>query len=203
MLKSNPKATPKHTMDQQQQQHTTLSLILDGCKLAKELEESIGNLGNQLQPEILSKSCDDIINIFATAKQRLNNNAHHHQDPSLFTQHLLHPPQDSSAHHMQTDPSLQEWLKYGVITQAMDMIQSCRPSISMGGEIQAMDVSDSGKAASSSSSQRSHRSRKDDEEKCKTRVAAPQMGNTDLPPDDNYTWRKYGQKEILGSKYPR
>ncbi|KAB2033366.1 hypothetical protein ES319_D04G012600v1 [Gossypium barbadense] len=203
MLKSNPKATPKHTMDQQQQQHTTLSLILDGCKLAKELEESIGNLGNQLQPEILSKSCDDIINIFATAKQRLNNNAHHHQDPSLFTHHLLHPPQDSSAHHMQTDPSLQEWLKYGVITQAMDMIQSCRPSISMGGEIQAMDVSDSGKAASSSSSQRSHRSRKDDEEKCKTRVAAPQMGNTDLPPDDNYTWRKYGQKEILGSKYPR
>ncbi|TYJ38350.1 hypothetical protein E1A91_A05G437500v1 [Gossypium mustelinum] len=208
MLKSNPKATPKHTMDQQQQQHTTLSLILDGCKLAKELEESIGNLGNQLQPEILSKSCDDIINIFVTAKQRLNNNAHHHhhhhhQDPSLFTHHLLHPPQDSSAHHMQTDPSLQEWLKYGVTTQAVDMIQSCRPSISMGGEIQAMDVSDSGKAASSSSSQRSHRSRKDDEEKCKTRVAAPQMGNTDLPPDDNYTWRKYGQKEILGSKYPR
>lgn len=145
MLESNPKATQKHTMDT-----TTLSLILDGCKLAKELEDSIGILGSQLQPEILSKSCDDIINIFATAKQRLN-----HQDPSLFThRHLLHPPQDSSAHHMQTDPSLREWLKYGVIT---DMTQSCRTSTSMGGEIQAMDVSDSGKAASSSSSQRSHR----------------------------------------------
>lgn len=35
------------------------------------------------------------------------------------------------------------------------------------------------------------------------RVPAPQMGNLDLPPDDGYTWRKYGQKEILGSKYPR
>ncbi|XP_019052797.1 PREDICTED: probable WRKY transcription factor 41 [Nelumbo nucifera] len=29
------------------------------------------------------------------------------------------------------------------------------------------------------------------------------MGNTEIPPDDGYTWRKYGQKEILGSKFPR
>jgi hypothetical protein len=28
-------------------------------------------------------------------------------------------------------------------------------------------------------------------------------GNTNQPPDDGYTWRKYGQKDILGSRYPR
>ncbi|GMI86174.1 hypothetical protein HRI_002286700 [Hibiscus trionum] len=35
------------------------------------------------------------------------------------------------------------------------------------------------------------------------REPAPQMGNPNVPPEDNYTWRKYGQKEILGSTYPR
>ncbi|OMO90009.1 DNA-binding WRKY [Corchorus olitorius] len=78
---------------------------------------------------------------------------------------------------------------------------SSRLKSSIGGEIQAMDVSDSGRA-SSSSSQRSRR-RKDDDEKHIMTVPAPQMGNTDLPPEDNYTWRKYGQKEILDSRYPR
>ncbi|RDX68500.1 WRKY transcription factor 55, partial [Mucuna pruriens] len=34
-------------------------------------------------------------------------------------------------------------------------------------------------------------------------VPAPEFGNTEMPPEDGYTWRKYGQKEILGSKYPR
>ncbi|KAE8809487.1 WRKY transcription factor 55 [Hordeum vulgare] len=34
-------------------------------------------------------------------------------------------------------------------------------------------------------------------------VTAQGTGNTELPPDDGYTWRKYGQKDILGSRYPR
>ncbi|XP_057520275.1 probable WRKY transcription factor 30 [Amaranthus tricolor] len=35
------------------------------------------------------------------------------------------------------------------------------------------------------------------------RVSAPQCGNLEMPPDDNFTWRKYGQKQILNAKYPR
>ncbi|CAH1438826.1 unnamed protein product [Lactuca virosa] len=31
----------------------------------------------------------------------------------------------------------------------------------------------------------------------------PGWGNTEVPPEDGYTWRKYGQKEILGSRFPR
>jgi len=34
-------------------------------------------------------------------------------------------------------------------------------------------------------------------------VPVQRTGNTDRPPDDGYTWRKYGQKDILGSRYPR
>ncbi|XWS56934.1 hypothetical protein CRYUN_Cryun09bG0128100 [Craigia yunnanensis] len=215
MFESKAKQKHPETMED------TFSLILHGCNLAKDLESNLGNLANQ--PEILSKSCDDIINIFATAKERLNA-----QDPALFT-HLLREPQNSSLQQkLQSDPSLQEWLKYGgVLTQSMDMIQqqllagktpfeinemggknllegsaaSARLKGSVGGEIQAVDVSDSG-IGSSSSSQRPRR-RKDDKEKCTITVSAPQMGNTDLPPEDNYTWRKYGQKEIMGSRYPR
>ena len=172
MIKSKAKQKHPETMED------TFSLILHGCNLAKELESNLGNLANQ--PEILSESCDDIIKIFATAKERLNA-----QDPALFTQLLRENQNSSSQQHPQGDPSLQEWLKYGgVITQAMDMIHqqllggktpfefnemaggknllegsaaSARLKGSVGGEIQAMDVSDSGRG-SSSSSQRPRRS---------------------------------------------
>lgn len=45
--------------------------------------------------------------------------------------------------------------------------------------------------------------RQKDVEEEKVFVAAAMMGNMDTPPDDNHTWRKYGQKEILGFKFPR
>ncbi|CAN0877201.1 WRKY transcription factor 55 [Linum grandiflorum] len=35
------------------------------------------------------------------------------------------------------------------------------------------------------------------------RVPVPRIGNTEIPPEDGFTWRKYGQKEILGSRFPR
>ncbi|KAK4776942.1 hypothetical protein SAY86_005630 [Trapa natans] len=35
------------------------------------------------------------------------------------------------------------------------------------------------------------------------RVAVPEIGNPELPPDDGHTWRKYGQKRILNSIFPR
>lgn len=45
--------------------------------------------------------------------------------------------------------------------------------------------------------------RKDDGETRIVKMAAPQIGNTEIPPEDGYTWRKYGQKEIMGSRFPR
>lgn len=34
-------------------------------------------------------------------------------------------------------------------------------------------------------------------------VLVAAVGRMEFPPDDKYSWRKYGQKEILGSKFPR
>ncbi|KAJ7959523.1 WRKY transcription factor 55 [Quillaja saponaria] len=57
-------------------------------------------------------------------------------------------------------------------------------------------------AMEESSSQRPRR-RKRDVEKGTIVVPAPQFGNTETPPDDGFSWRKYGQKGILGSRFPR
>nr|CAB3461832.1 unnamed protein product [Digitaria exilis] len=49
-----------------------------------------------------------------------------------------------------------------------------------------------------------HRTRRRESgERMTMMVPVQRTGNTDLPPDDGYTWRKYGQKDILGSRYPR
>ncbi|XP_010504543.1 PREDICTED: WRKY transcription factor 55 [Camelina sativa] len=47
-----------------------------------------------------------------------------------------------------------------------------------------------------------HRKRKKDTGGEETVLVAA-VGRMEIPPDDNYTWRKYGQKEILGSTFPR
>nr|XP_010921554.2 WRKY transcription factor 55 [Elaeis guineensis] len=53
-----------------------------------------------------------------------------------------------------------------------------------------------------SSIQRSSRRRRDSGGTI-VRVPALRTGNTEIPPDDGYTWRKYGQKDILRSRFPR
>ncbi|KAI3842898.1 hypothetical protein MKW92_014661 [Papaver armeniacum] len=62
--------------------------------------------------------------------------------------------------------------------------------------------SDPGKGIPAVSAQRA-RKRKDGADKRTVRVAGPIMGNLEIPPDDGFTSRKYGQKEILGSSFPR
>ncbi|XP_066368795.1 probable WRKY transcription factor 17 [Miscanthus floridulus] len=48
-----------------------------------------------------------------------------------------------------------------------------------------------------------HRRRRERGERMTIMVPVQRTGNTDQPPDDGYTWRKYGQKDILGSRFPR
>ncbi|XP_027344985.1 disease resistance protein RPS2-like [Abrus precatorius] len=44
--------------------------------------------------------------------------------------------------------------------------------------------------------------RKNNDEERKILVCAP-VGSTEIPPEDGFPWRKYGQKQILGYKFPR
>ncbi|KAA8539703.1 hypothetical protein F0562_026395 [Nyssa sinensis] len=178
---------------------TISSMIKNGCKLAKDLELNLPYLAN-LQPNILSKSCDEIASMFINARDRLNALAVYHDQPR----------------------EVQEWLRYGC-TRAMDLLNAQvavaagKSAVDMQGvpenmggsqwrppglqvvpvqdslrlrgnrlEIQPMDVSNSGEG---SSSQRTRR-RRDDAERRTELVPAPQIGNTEIPPEDGFTWRK-------------
>ncbi|KAF5738405.1 WRKY transcription factor 55 [Tripterygium wilfordii] len=172
-----------------------ISFIFQGCKLAQDLERNLQHYvsNNQLLPPpilMLSESCDEIIKMFVSAKERLISN------PLPSSSYSPPPPQLFSVGH---DASLHEWLRSA-------MAAGSGSSTSVQVPVTGTTQLDSGQllfGSSPSSSQQRPRRRKDDVEKKTVRVAAPLIGNTDLPPEDGYTWRKYGQKEILGSRFPR
>ncbi|KAK2637243.1 hypothetical protein Ddye_032035 [Dipteronia dyeriana] len=204
-----------------------MSMVVHGCKLAKELESNLAatmEAGSQQPSLMISRSCDDIIKIFSIVKERVDNNGmveYHHQN-----QNQMLYPEAAGAGLVpgNIDPSLQEWLRSSV-TQAMDHLlfhkippfemEGCSTGTRLRGVTEGgdghvqgtlMEVSTETSAArgggggGSSSSQRHRRS----SDSARTlQVPAPRFGNTEIPPDDGYTWRKYGQKEILNSKFPR
>jgi hypothetical protein len=166
------KIIQKSTKKQQETMDGTISLILHGCKLAKDLELNLAN--SATQPETLSRSCEEIIRVFANAKERL----HVHQLGTTFYPHpmLFREPQDLQQ-QQNIDPILQEWLgtsctsaetlfhqTQGVMAEsALGLIESkIGGGIQMGSgglaiesgsrsDVQAVDASDSGRGSSSSS----------------------------------------------------
>ncbi|KAK9124786.1 hypothetical protein Sjap_014388 [Stephania japonica] len=76
-------------------------------------------------------------------------------------------------------------------------------STGAGAEVQMIEGTSTDQSDRSPSSKRTSRRRKDGVDKRTERVSAPRIGNTEIPPEDGFTWRKYGQKEILGSMFPR
>ncbi|KAI3793151.1 hypothetical protein L1987_35766 [Smallanthus sonchifolius] len=166
-----------------------VSLICHGCKLVKDLQEILPNIANL--PHVLTSSCDEISRVFGNVREHL----------SLPVDYGHHEP----PHAMEVGGgSVREWLGS---SHAMDMVlheklaqqQHELEAIArgrLGGEQNLeMDIA--------RSSLKRSRKRKHEEIIRTFRVPAPIMGNTKVPPKDGYTWRKYGQKEILGSRFPR
>ncbi|EYU20127.1 hypothetical protein ABFS82_06G056500 [Erythranthe guttata] len=200
-----------------------VALVLYGCKLAKDLEQSLPVLANQ--PDILSLSCEEIVRVFSNVKDGLNSN-----QPSNLNSNLRREQQQQQQldHEDQIGAEIQEWLRTGGTTtatgvaavtntrEALDLLNPRATAIVGDGRMKGPMVRElgdvNGRGRNSKGGARvgddapdSSRTRKRRDEGYKTvkRVAAPQMGNLDIPPEDGYTWRKYGQKEILGSTYPR
>ncbi|CAH2058596.1 unnamed protein product, partial [Thlaspi arvense] len=164
-----------------------------------ELESSLP----EKSPESLSTSLDEITKTFGDATQLLKNvldirNSH---DTAL---NQLKPVITSCSDQtlMQIEPRLMQeyWLRCGGSTSSQGT-ETQLMSVDGGGGRKLTAVE--GPGGGSVSSTPRQRRRKDEAEEKTVLVAALRTGNTNLAPDDNHTWRKYGQKEILGSKFPR
>ncbi|KAF9598847.1 hypothetical protein IFM89_031967 [Coptis chinensis] len=195
----------------------TLSLIIHGCELARHLEANLPHLSNQ--PNylyVLSNFCGEISRVFKSASDRLNaNNA-----PSfpLNPHTVFHESLEPRANEL--DVAVQAWLRSSY-TQAVEHVHAQISNgnknpfskmgdsgvemggMQMGNVLEGAESSEHPKTAAELQMPEGVRIWKDGNDKRTVRVATPRLGNPDIPPDDGFTWRKYGQKEILGSLFPR
>jgi hypothetical protein len=96
-----------------------ISLIQKGCKLARELEVNLPNLTDQ--PNMISKSCDEIIKVLGTAKERLYSTQY--QDPISLTHMMFRQAQAQESQQAQIEGpgDLRGWLSSN-FSQAMDIL---------------------------------------------------------------------------------
>ncbi|CAH8322895.1 unnamed protein product [Eruca vesicaria subsp. sativa] len=154
-----------------------MSVIFNGINLVKELEFS---LSTQESLESLSNSLGSISTLFGDANERLK---------ILLGRRnalILNQPESKPV----PVSSLDQVMIHQIVEHGLMDDYKLGQGVMQG--VKSID----------SKTSRPRRRKKDGEIET-VLVAAARMGNMDTPPDDNYTWRKYGQKEILGSKFPR
>ncbi|XP_057980230.1 probable WRKY transcription factor 11 [Malania oleifera] len=195
-----PLVIASHLHDHHHQQHTPF--------LRKLLSHNV-DVRTTPRPQQLSQSCSAAASSSTATSRTSLKIFSSHQYPQSQDQesmdhnlalHNLQPPRESlapmgMAHHQDHDPR-------------DDHRQITTSSFGGGGSgADHVDkyASNSTKirSSTSSSSSQSSRRRKDEAKKRVMNVPAPLIGNTQIPPDDGFTWRKYGQKEIYGSRFPR
>ncbi|KAJ0259436.1 WRKY transcription factor 55 [Hirschfeldia incana] len=179
-----------------------MSMIFQGLKLVKELESSLP----EKSLEALSTSLDEITGTFGDANHRLKIVLEIRNSDTALDQLKPVVVSCSDQKLMQIEPGLMQeyWLRCGGSTssQGTGAVTQRQIMAAEDGGRNLTAVDRSGGSGSNASTPRQRR-RKNEGEEHVVLVAALRTGNINLPPDDNHTWRKYGQKEILGSNFPR
>ncbi|WVZ54672.1 hypothetical protein U9M48_005437 [Paspalum notatum var. saurae] len=171
--------------------------IHEGFRLAADLMTELPT--TQKDPAYLAERCHGIAQAYAAAKRLMQ--PHH---GATDTQLPSPPPLGSwtsstrsSAgplpHHQQHNT--------GRMLEASSFNTTPSDAFGAAGPVRRQQASSS--RSSPPVHPRQHRRRRESGESTTILVPVQRTGNMDRPPDDGYTWRKYGQEDILGSKYPR
>ncbi|XP_027333705.1 WRKY transcription factor 55 [Abrus precatorius] len=194
------------------------------CELARNLEPEIPNMANQ--PNMLLLSIDEAMKAFGAAKERLLTMMSQEGliiAPSSFASMLPRDETPQGQIGASSVTSMQELMSSGSYAHNMDQLLLMQQPFDVRallenrgtlqiGEMGRKDLEGSDRSKGSegemqgieASPSRSRKgNRKNDLKKRTILLPAPQVGNIDMPPEDGFTWRKYGQKEILGTKFPR
>ncbi|KAJ3676502.1 hypothetical protein LUZ60_003914 [Juncus effusus] len=186
-----------------------LNHIFDACKLARELESTIKTQVFPPNRDYILSSCEEIVQKFNVAMNSLNQVPHAFSSGATSYVQALNLLQSSHIDQEiapMFDPSqipvsvVSTHMEYGG-TSGYNNMPMDQGAVRIG--MESSSGSRRGPTESSGQTQRSTRRRRDNGERMTHRVSALRTGNTEMPPDDGYTWRKYGQKDILGCRFPR
>ncbi|KAJ0987323.1 hypothetical protein J5N97_005679 [Dioscorea zingiberensis] len=170
--------------------------ILHGCRLAGELKENLHNLVNQSHHHLLISSCEEVAKTFTEAIQKLST-----KEEGSSSHGFTDMESAGGACYEETQPEQLEkemCLSEQGLGSLETIIRRGEPSTDA-----VIKVGTSEEASEVASFRISSEKRKRIETKDIHTVLVPCHPVSEGPPDDGYSWRKYAQKEIPGSKFPR
>ncbi|KAK8963639.1 WRKY transcription factor 55 [Platanthera guangdongensis] len=195
-----------------------LNQVLEACRLARELELSMPRIAND--PYAVLASSEDVAAAFNAVVGNLRNSWNFTPQFGFLGRGLMedgmrpfYDPEIMPRSHETTLSQIGLDIPAAMISTASGEFAAVRGDRGFAGaageragaaameEMQTEMVSYGGPAVSIR--QRVPRGRREKGETRIVRIPALRSENLDRPPDDGYTWRKYGQKVIIGSKYPR
>ncbi|CAA6654598.1 unnamed protein product [Spirodela intermedia] len=169
-----------------------LPLIVRGCKKARELGENLPRVASQTHQ--LLATCKEIAAEFSDAVDRLSS-----------AQALKGKFPCRIGAGKKTRSAASTWTRWISSTRGVPERGACDFAGTAGegrrpAGIAGAQAGDPGHARSQG---RVRSGLRKDGGRTSTRRVAAVEGNLDALPDDGYTWRKYGQKNILHSRFPR
>lgn len=194
-----------------------LKEVNHGCQMARELETKLNSAKGPDLYELLWASSAEIVTTFSHALEMLGSNSspncldNWQEELKVLLEKQLgglavgHSPKKSVKDNRNSSPrSGGRSSLSGSPPSDMSEGSPVR-SLATPGKLKRNDPTDTSENERASSKERRGISRKRKSLPKWTRIMpanSSEPGN-DIPPEDGYTWRKYGQKDILGAQHPR